>query len=130
MEGYAWIAQMFKALAHPARLQILEVLREEGEACVCHMEARLNQRQAYISQQLAKLREAGLVEDRREGLNVFYALAIPGVDALLHEAQQLAAGVARAEGFELSMAPIREVRPEHCSCPKCEQKIGLAVENG
>lgn len=129
MKGYPLIARMFKALAHPARLQILEILQEEGEACVCHMEARLNQRQAYISQHLAKLREVGLVEDRREGLNVFYALALPGMDALLQEARRLATEVARADGLELSFSPIRKVPPERCNCPKCEEKIGLAVEN-
>lgn len=129
MNGYGLIAQVYKALAHPVRLQILEVLQEEGEACVCHMEARLNQRQAYISQHLAKLREVGLVEDRREGLNVFYALTYPGVNTLLQEARQLATTVAHNNGIELTFAPIRKVSPERCGCPKCEEKIGLAVEN-
>ncbi|MGD8553854.1 MAG: metalloregulator ArsR/SmtB family transcription factor [Anaerolineales bacterium] len=129
MKGYSLTARILKALAHPTRLQIIEILQEESEACVCHMEARLNQRQAYISQHLAKLREVGLVEDRREGLNVFYALAISGVDALLKEALQLATEAARADGLKLSFAPIRKVPPERCGCPKCEEKIGLAVEN-
>jgi ArsR family transcriptional regulator len=129
MKGHKQVAEIMKALAHPVRLQIMEVLQEEGEACVCHMEARLNQRQAYISQHLAKLREVGLVEDRREGLNVFYALALPGMDALLQEARRLATEVARADGLELSFSPIRKVPPERCNCPKCEEKIGLAVEN-
>ncbi len=129
MKGYSLTAKILKALAHPVRLQIIEILQAEGEACVCHMEARLNQRQSYISQHLAKLREVGLVEDRREGLNVFYALAILGVEALLKEARQLATEAARADGLELSFGPIREVSPERCSCPKCEEKISLAVEN-
>jgi ArsR family transcriptional regulator len=129
MKGYPLTANILKALAHPTRLQIIEILQAEGEACVCHMEARLNQRQAYISQHLAKLREVGLVEDHREGLNVFYALAIPGIDALLKDARQLAAEAARADGLELSFAPIRKVPPDHCNCPKCAEKIALAVEN-
>jgi DNA-binding transcriptional ArsR family regulator len=61
----------FKALAHPVRLQILDMLRG-GEVCVCHMEAVLGKRQAYISQQLMVLRDAGLVESRKDGLSVFY----------------------------------------------------------
>ncbi|MGD8604190.1 MAG: metalloregulator ArsR/SmtB family transcription factor, partial [Anaerolineales bacterium] len=105
-----------------------EILQEEGEACVCHMEARLNQRQAYISQHLAKLREVGLVEDRRDGLNVFYALALSGMDSLLREARRLAVEVARADGLELTFTPIRKISPERCGCPKCEMKIGLAVK--
>jgi DNA-binding transcriptional ArsR family regulator len=63
----------FKALAHPVRLQILDMLRS-GEVCVCHMEAALGKRQAYISQQLMVLRDAGLVEARKDGLSVFYRL--------------------------------------------------------
>src|SRR5512141_2171123 len=64
-------AKLFKVLMHPGRLAILTILRED-EACVCHMEALLGFRQAYISQQLSVLREAGLVEDRRDGWNIFY----------------------------------------------------------
>src|SRR5690349_29500 len=50
-------ARLFHALMHPARLTILNTLRD-GEACVCHLEARLGYRQAYLSQQLAALRAA------------------------------------------------------------------------
>jgi DNA-binding transcriptional ArsR family regulator len=57
---YTDAAVRFKALAHPVRLQILDMLRS-GEVCVCHMEAVLGKRQAYISQQLMVLRDAGLV---------------------------------------------------------------------
>jgi ArsR family transcriptional regulator len=129
MKGHTAIANIFKALAHPARLQIIEILLEEAEACVCHMEARLDQRQAYISQHLAKLRDVGLVEDRREGLNVFYALAVPGMDSLIKEARWLATESARAGGLELSFTPVRKIPAEQCNCPKCEEKIGLAVED-
>jgi len=128
MKGYSFTAKILKALAHPARLQILEVLQDEGEACVCHMEARLHQRQAYISQHLGKLREVGLVEDRREGLNVFYALAIPGVDALLEDIRQIATAAASAGGSEIAFVPIQRIPPEQCNCPKCAEKLGLVVE--
>jgi ArsR family transcriptional regulator len=76
--NYADLAEKCKALAHPVRLQILDMLRG-GELCVCHIEAALNRRQAYVSQQLMVLRESGLVETRRDGLQVFYRLAEPGL---------------------------------------------------
>jgi ArsR family transcriptional regulator len=60
-------------MAHPVRLQILDLLRQ-GETCVCHIENTLGKRQPYISQQLMVLREAGLVDYRKEGLQVFYSL--------------------------------------------------------
>jgi DNA-binding transcriptional ArsR family regulator len=75
-------AQLFRILSHPARLQILDILRG-GEECVCHIQAVLGKRQAYVSQQLMVLRDAGLVTDRKEGLNVFYQLAEPTVAEVL-----------------------------------------------
>jgi hypothetical protein len=46
MNGYARIADVFRALGHPARLQSLDLLHAEGEACVYHFEAALGQRQS------------------------------------------------------------------------------------
>jgi len=54
-------AEIFKLLSHPCRLAILYTLRS-GEECVCHMEATLGYRQAYLSQQLAVLRQAGIIQ--------------------------------------------------------------------
>lgn len=76
------LSDLLRAIAHPARLEILNLLRE-GETCVCQMEARLGYRQAYISQHLMALREAGLVADRRQGWKVFYRPLRPGLFALL-----------------------------------------------
>src|SRR5690349_24901853 len=75
-------AELFRALMHPARLAILDLLRD-GEACVCHLEAHLGYRQAYLSQQLAILRTAGLIRDRRTGWNIYYEVAQPEVFTLL-----------------------------------------------
>jgi ArsR family transcriptional regulator len=101
--------QIFKALTHPARLSILEILRD-GEHCVCHMEAHLGLRQAYISQQLAVLREAGLIHDRRDGWNVFYRVANPHIFEVLSAMEQI--------------APASETAPHKhsavpCNCPTC-----------
>ncbi len=71
MDAYQTQAQFFKILTHPTRLAILDVLRD-GEQCVCHLEAVLALRQAYISQHLMVLRESGLVADRRDGWNIYY----------------------------------------------------------
>ncbi len=120
-DGYDRLAVITKALGHPTRLKILEVLRQE-EACVCHLEAVLNQRQAYISQQLIRLREAGLVIDRRDGSNVFYALADDSIEPLLDRVKQTAHAIAAQSGDHL----VFDV-PDHdcecaCTCPKCEAK--------
>jgi ArsR family transcriptional regulator len=112
-----------KALAHPVRLQILELLEQEGEACVCHLEAHLNQRQAYISQQLGRLRDAGLVRDRREGLNVYYALSSEAISLLLEQAKRAASAISSTQGAELKFKPISAAKLDDCACPKCQQAI-------
>ncbi len=82
------LAILFKALAHPKRLAILELLQGQ-ELCVCDIEEALDLRQAYVSQQLTVLREVGLVCFRREGWNVFYRLARPEVEELLQMAETI-----------------------------------------
>lgn len=71
---YPAIARLLRAVSQPARLKILLSI-DEGEVTVSELEARLQLRQAYISQQLMALRKAGLVHSRREGRNMFYRLA-------------------------------------------------------
>ena len=61
-----------------------------GEACVCHLEAFLGYRQAYISQQLMALREAGLLIPRRDGKYIFYRLENPEIIAVIRLAGKLA----------------------------------------
>jgi ArsR family transcriptional regulator len=73
MQAYRVQARIFKALAHPARLRILNALREEGQY-VCHLVILLGRSQPNISQHLAVLRAAGLVVDEREGSNILYRL--------------------------------------------------------
>ncbi len=99
---------IFKALNHPVRLSILEILRD-GEQCVCHLSACLGQRQAYISQQLFVLRESGLVQDRKDGWNVYYSV----VDPLLFEILDDVRVLSGADTTVLP-APLTE-----CSCPRC-----------
>jgi ArsR family transcriptional regulator len=102
-------AQFFKLLMHPARLAILDVLRED-EACVCHLEAVLGFRQAYISQQLAVLREARLIQDRRDGWNVFYRVIEPRVYELVDAVEKI---------LHPGGMPDIPRHAEHCHCPKC-----------
>ena len=113
-QPYDLQVQIFKVLTHPARLAILEILRD-GEHCVCHMEAHLGFRQAYISQQLSVLREAGWVQDRRDGWNIFYRV----VDARIYEVLN---AVRRITGQ--GEPPVKKpVVP--CACPKCSAQTGM-----
>ena len=70
--------RVLKAMAHPSRLLILETLTG-GERCVCDLQRVVGSDLSTVSKHLALMREAGLVADRREGLQVFYRLRVPCV---------------------------------------------------
>ena len=74
MENAILTTQFLKSLAHPARLVILCRLAEGG-INVSELETMLGQPQAAVSKQLARLREDGLVDCRREGRSIVYSLA-------------------------------------------------------
>lgn len=104
MDTYAYRlqAKTAKALAHPMRIAILEMLRQGGR-CVCEMEPELGASQANISQHLAALRDANLVVSQRDGMRSQYRvtderifqvlnlLAAIGYDQLDQARQALAA---------------------------------------
>lgn len=81
-------AELFKALAHPARVRALEVL-SEGEHTVGELQPRVGIESSHLSQQLGVLRRAGLVATRKEGSSVYYSLRDPLVADLLAVAKQL-----------------------------------------
>lgn len=105
-------AGLYRALNHPVRLAILDILRD-GEQCVCHIEAILALRQAYISQHLMVLREAGLVEDRRDGWNIFYRVRQPNIYRVMDAMQGVSGGKRQRIAHVHSAAD--------CPCPKCNQ---------
>ncbi|KAA5602432.1 ArsR/SmtB family transcription factor [Blastochloris sulfoviridis] len=75
-------SDFLKALAHQSRLVILCMLAE-GEKSVGELEELLSQRQATVSQQLARLRLDGLVTTRRDGQTIYYSLASDDVRVIL-----------------------------------------------
>lgn len=111
------ISELFKALYQPARIEILLAIGT-GEACVCHLEARLKMRQAYISQQLMALRQAGILDTRRDGRFIFYSLSSPATLNLVFQA-------AEALGISAGMlTPADESQAAAgCACPHCEPAI-------
>ena len=76
MDQYHLMADFIKALAHPTRLQILELLRS-GERCVCEIFPELNIEQSSASRHLALLKKEGLLRSRKEGLKVIYWVTDP-----------------------------------------------------
>jgi ArsR family transcriptional regulator len=81
-------ADLFRALAHPARIRALEVLAE-GERSVGEMQPLVGIEASHLSQQLGVLRRAGLVATRKAGSSVFYAIRDPELVQLLASAKRV-----------------------------------------
>ncbi|MCX7800466.1 MAG: metalloregulator ArsR/SmtB family transcription factor [Fimbriimonadales bacterium] len=96
-------ASVLKAMAHPTRLMILDLLAE-GERCVCELHAVVGSDLTTVSKHLSVLRAAGLVEDERRGQQVFYRTLVPClngflacVDGVLERRPRAAFELARSE---------------------------------
>ncbi len=81
-------AEFFRTLGHPARIRVLELLAA-GDRPVHELLAAITIEPSNLSQQLAVLRMAGLVVQRREGTEVIYSLALPEVRDLLLAARHI-----------------------------------------
>ena len=81
-------AQFFRALAHPVRIKILEILIRGGRT-VQELQQALELDQPIVSQQLAVLRNLNIVTAQKEGLSVRYALRDPAVGDLLDVARRI-----------------------------------------
>ncbi len=90
-------AAIAHALAHPIRVEILDILRA-GMLTVSEITAQLQRPQANISQHLAVLREVNLVEATREGMSVSYCLRTPQIGELLSLLETLGSEIP-PEGF-------------------------------
>ena len=115
------ICSLLQAIGPEVRLQIILAIGR-GESCVCHLEAILGERQAYISQQLMALREAGVITSRRDGRFVFYRLVDPKVLDLLHEAWRIQAGSDETPTWRQSR------KSRQCKCPTCTS-TGVAAKS-
>lgn len=111
------IAEYLKVLGSPFRIQLLFSIGY-GEACVCHLESSFKKRQAYISQHLMVLRDAGILDTRREGKYIYYRVADKKIFGLIETAADL------LDMPPDSLPPLEETRTlSNCDCPKCQSTI-------
>ncbi len=102
------IANLFQILSVQPRLEILLAIGE-AEACVCHLEAALGHRQAFISQHLMALREANILTSRRDGRFIFYRLADRRILDVLTQ-------IGEFLGQPVTLMPLKLFS---CECPNC-----------
>jgi ArsR family transcriptional regulator, arsenate/arsenite/antimonite-responsive transcriptional repressor len=115
------VASLLETISPLTRLQILLAIGT-GEACVCHLEAALNLRQAYISQHLMVLRKADILLDRREGRYIFYRLKDPSLLDLITVSARLS-----GLSTETVSALINTRVNPSCECPQCSPVLIPAV---
>ena len=85
---YRLKADFFKLLGHPARVRILELLRD-GERTVGDLQAELDLDSGGTSQHLTAMRKQGILDNRRAGTNVYYSVRDPRTFQLLDTARQI-----------------------------------------
>ena len=110
------IASLLETISPLTRLQILLAVGT-GEACVCHLEAALGLRQAYISQHLMALRKADILLDRREGRYIFYRLKNATLLDLVTAAATLSGISAEA------VSALVNKKSLSCECPQCATQL-------
>jgi ArsR family transcriptional regulator len=81
-------AEFFKTLAHPARIRVLELLRD-GPRTVGELLDEMGLEQSHLSQQLAVMRRANIVRSRKEGTRVQYTVVDPRIFQLLETAKAI-----------------------------------------
>lgn len=69
-------AEVMKALANPARLMIVDQLKD-GERCMCELQPLFKKDKSTLSRHVAALRKVGIVSERREGVRIYLKLATP-----------------------------------------------------
>lgn len=102
---YETKAELFRALGHPARIRVLELLSERDHA-VHELLVELKMEPSSLSQQLAVLRRAGLVRQQRVGGEVVYSLLVPETRELLLAARRLLSQmIADQDALKHELAP-------------------------
>ena len=108
------IAEYLKVLGSPFRIQILFSIGS-GEACVCHLEAILRKRQAYISQHLMVMRDAGILDTRRDGKYIYYRVADKSLFELFKSTAEIL-NLPTGKMPEFS----KSTEQTNCDCPQCQ----------
>lgn len=94
-------ATVFKAMGHPTRVFILEKL-QDGPHCVCELTELVGADMSTVSKHLAILKNAGIVQDRKEGTTVYYSLACSCLADMLRAAENVIRGSVERQNASLA----------------------------
>ncbi len=94
MDTFKCSAEILKAIAQPTRLKIIELLRD-GERCVCEIFPAIGHEQSNTSRHLQMMLKAGVLNQRKDGLKIYYSVRHAEVLEMVRLAEQVAAHEAR-----------------------------------
>ena len=115
---------LISALGHQTRLRCVMLLLDQPELCVCELTHVLELAQPHVSRHLAQLREAGLVQDRRDGLWNYYRVN-PDLPAWAYKVlRETASGLVGREPYASDARALARM-PNEVAAPRCD---GLAVQ--
>lgn len=96
-------ARLLSVLAQPTRLKILYFLGD-GEKCACEIRPNMQEDASVISRHLVKMREAGLLNSRKEGVSIYYWIREPRVFDILQSVDDLLLSVMKRQAQETAAA--------------------------
>jgi len=88
METLDLCADILKAIAQPTRLRIIKLL-QDGEHCVCEIFPAIGHEQSNTSRHLQMMLKSGILNQRKEGLKIYYSLRHPEVLAMVSLAERI-----------------------------------------
>lgn len=97
-------AKIIKALAHPARLMIVDELAEKGERCVCDLTELVGTDMSTVSRHLSQLKNAGIVVDEKRGTMVFYRLRVKCLTSFFGCVESVLKSNAREQGLLVNLS--------------------------
>ena len=112
------VEAVFSALANTTRLRCVLLLQEYDELCVCELTHAIGTTQPNVSRHLTRLREAGLVTDRRAGLWIHYRINPQLPSWVAKVLERTAEGVKGAASFTDDLAALKSM-PNRPGAPRC-----------
>jgi ArsR family transcriptional regulator len=90
LDTLEYSAEVLKAIAQPTRLKIIQLLRD-GEHCVCEIFPAIGHEQSNTSRHLQMMLKSGILQQRKDGLKIYYSLRHPEVLEMVRLAELIAA---------------------------------------
>lgn len=100
-------AAVLKAMAHPTRVYIVDLIERDGPQCVCEITRRIGVDTSTVSRHLSVLKSVGILQDSKQGTTVYYSLACDCISEFMAGLEKVLSAVHRrdVERFQAAVGP-------------------------